>query len=490
VKTALSAGGRVDAQAISNRRALRRFQPITIALLDVVLVYAAFALAYLVRYELKIGPPIHQDIGFSAYQPIGLLLIAIMIPVLFVKDAYQPHMSTEVVDEFVTVFSAGTITVAAIVVIAAMLQQYEYSRAVVVYLWIFVILSVGSGRAFYRALQGVLHRRGIGVSRVLVVGDSDAGKMVMQSIMNRPDLGFHLAGFVYHQPKGKMRDFGRFRALGTVADVPKLIDGGTVDEIIIALPSSAHQEVWPILHLCERHGVDIKLIPDLFELSLGRVQVESVGGIPLLDVRERPLRSLARAVKRAVDVLFGGVALALSLPVLGVLALLIRLESKGPAFLRQDRVGLSGKRFTCYKLRTMRPDAEAMRDALDRMNETNGPIFKIRDDPRRTRLGRGIRRWSLDELPQFWNVLKGDMSIVGPRPPLPREVADYDDWHMRRLEVKPGMTGIWQVSGRSDLPFDEMVMMDVYYVDNWSLALDLKIMLRTILPVLARRGAY
>jgi exopolysaccharide biosynthesis polyprenyl glycosylphosphotransferase len=478
------------ARAASARRTLRRFQPLTVALLDIVLIYEAFALAYVVRYELKIGPAIHQNIGFSAYQPVGLLLLAIMIPVLFVKDAYRPRMSTEVVDEFITVFSATTIAVAAIVVIQAMLQQYEYSRGVIVYLWIFVILSVGSGRALYRALQGVLHRRGVGVSRVLVVGDSDAGKMVMQSIMNRPDLGFHLAGFVYHQPAAMMRDFGRFRALGTVADVPSLIDGGAIVEIIIALPSSAHEEVWPILHLCERHGVDIKLIPDLFELSLSRVQVESVGGIPLLDVRERPLRSLARAVKRGLDVLIGGIGLLLALPLLGVLALLIRLESSGPAFLRQDRIGLNGKRFTCFKLRTMRLDAESMRDALDSMNETAGPIFKIRDDPRRTRLGRGIRRWSLDELPQLWNVLKGDMSIVGPRPPLPREVAGYDEWHMRRLEIKPGMTGIWQVSGRSDLPFDEMVMMDIYYVDNWSLPLDMKIMLRTILPVLARRGAY
>jgi exopolysaccharide biosynthesis polyprenyl glycosylphosphotransferase len=413
-----------------------------------------------------------------------------MIPVLFVKDAYQTRMSSEVVDEFVTVFSAGTITVATVVVINEMLQQYQYSRAVIVYLWLFVILVVGSGRALYRALQGMLHRKGIGVSRVLVVGDSDAGKMVMQSIMNRPDLGFQLAGFVHHQAEARVRDFGRFRALGTVADVPGLIDAGTIDEVVIALPSSEHEQVWPILHLCERRGVDIKLIPDLFELSLSRVHVESVGGIPLLDVRERPLRSLARAVKRVLDLLIGGIGLLLALPVLSVLALLICLESRGPAFLRQDRVGLNGRRFSCFKLRTMRTDAEELRESLDEMNETDGPLFKMRDDPRRTRMGRRIRRLSLDELPQLWNVVKGDMSVVGPRPPLPREVADYDAWHMRRLEVKPGMTGIWQVSGRSDLHFDEMVMMDIYYVDNWSLALDLKIMLRTILPVLARRGAY
>jgi lipopolysaccharide/colanic/teichoic acid biosynthesis glycosyltransferase len=173
-----------------------------------------------------------------------------------------------------------------------------------------------------------------------------------------------------------------------------------------------------------------------------------------------------------------------------VLALLIRLESPGSPVLAQDRVGLNGRVFKCFKLRTMRDGAEDDQMALRAHNETQGPIFKMREDPRCTRLGRWIRRWSLDELPQIWNVLLGDMSLVGPRPPLPLEVAEYDADHMRRLEVKPGMTGIWQVSGRSELPFDEMFMMDIYYVDNWSLALDLRILIRTVVAVLGRHGAY
>jgi lipopolysaccharide/colanic/teichoic acid biosynthesis glycosyltransferase len=182
--------------------------------------------------------------------------------------------------------------------------------------------------------------------------------------------------------------------------------------------------------------------------------------------------------------------LILTAPITGLLGLLIRLESQGPAFLRQERVGVNGKPFTCLKLRTMRVDASDVQASLQAMNESDGPLFKLRNDPRCTPLGKRIRRWSLDELPQLWNVVRGDMSLVGPRPPLPHEVAKYDQRQMRRLEVKPGMTGIWQISGRSDLSFDEMVMMDIHYVENWSLGLDVTIMLRTVAAVLARHGAY
>jgi exopolysaccharide biosynthesis polyprenyl glycosylphosphotransferase len=314
--------------------------------------------------------------------------------------------------------------------------------------------------------------------------------MIMQRVASRSDLGYRLVGFVDHRDTAKMRDFGRFRALGTLADVPDLVENRAADELIVALPAAAHEEVWPVLSLCERHGVSLKLVPDLYEMSLSRVQVDDIAGIPLLDVREKPLRRVTRVCKRLIDLTISlGVGL-ISLPLLAVLALLIRLESPGSPVLAQNRVGLNGRVFKCFKLRTMRDGAEDDQIALRAQNETQGPIFKMRDDPRCTRLGRWSRRWSLDELPQIWNVLLGDMSLVGPRPPLPLEVAEYDADHIRRLEVKPGMTGIWQVSGRSELPFDEMFMMDIYYVDNWSLRLDLRILIRTVVAVLGRHGAY
>ncbi|MGI8967924.1 MAG: sugar transferase [Chloroflexota bacterium] len=461
-----------------------------LAALDAVLILTAFLLAYWIRYTLGVGPQIQQRASLQSYLPLALLLFATMGAVLFAKGAYRARMSNDVVDEMGTVVSAATLTVGVLVVITTMVHKALYSRGVIVYLWVLLIVLMALGRALFRAAQAHAHRRGWGTRRVLVVGATDAGKMAMQNMRNRPDLGYDLVGFVDHRDAGPVRDFGRFRALGVVADIPRLLATEAVDDVVIALPASAHEEVWPILTLCEHHGVGLKLIPDLFEMSLSRVQVDDIAGIPLLDVQERPLRRIERGAKRIIDIAIASVALVISGPVMCVLMAMIRAESRGPAVLRQERVGLNGRPFTCFKLRTMAENAADLRAALQQYNESEGPVFKMKEDPRRTRVGRRIRAWSLDELPQILNVFRGNMSIVGPRPPLPHEVSEYDPRTMRRLEVKPGMTGIWQVSGRADLPFDEMVLMDMFYVDNWSLALDIRIMIRTVMAVLTRKGAY
>jgi exopolysaccharide biosynthesis polyprenyl glycosylphosphotransferase len=312
----------------------------------------------------------------------------------------------------------------------------------------------------------------------------------MQSVMNRPDLGYHLEGFVEQNEAVQIRDFGRFHGLGRVADLEELLTSHPADEIIVALPASAHEESLSVLELCEKYNIGLKLVPDLFEMSLSRVRVDDIAGIPLLDVQERRFRRLETGIKRCLDVAVSMAVLALVTPLIALLALLIRLESGSPSLLRQVRVGLDGKPFVCFKLRTMRAGAEHLQHVLAPANQADGPLFKLRNDPRCTRVGRHIRRWSLDELPQLWNVLRGEMSLVGPRPALPHEVAQYQAHQRRRLEAKPGLTGPWQVSGRSDLPFDEMVMMDVNYVENWSLAFDLRIILRTFIAVLTRHGAY
>lgn len=479
---------RAGIKSESSRR--RRVSSLTLAALDVVLIYGAFALAYWLRYAVKLGPSIHDLTPFSGYQSVVLLLLGIMIPALLLKGAYRSRLSTEIADEVVTVISSATISIAAVVVISFMLHQLEYSRAVIGYMWVSLIVLLPLGRAGYRVLQGKLHRKGWAVRRLLVVGASDTGKMVMQSVAGRPDLGYEVVGFVDHQSLRRPQDFGRFRVLGTIDDIPALIEAEQVDEVIVALPASAHEHVWEIVNLCDRAGVGLKLVPDLFEMSLSRVQVDDIAGIPLLDVRELPIKWVSRALKRAIDIGVGTAVLVASFPLIAALAVIVRLDSEGPAFIKQERVGQAGRRFSCLKLRTMRVDADSMLPALQALNEASGPIFKMRSDPRCTRVGRLIRRWSLDELPQIWNVVRGDMSLVGPRPPLQREVDRYEAWQMRRLEAKPGVTGMWQVSGRSNLAFEEMVMMDLMYVDNWSLGLDLKILLRTVTAVVAARGAY
>jgi exopolysaccharide biosynthesis polyprenyl glycosylphosphotransferase len=225
-------------------------------------------------------------------------------------------------------------------------------------------------------------------------------------------------------------------------------------------------------------------------MSLSRVDVNDLGGIPIIGVRKTVIGRWQRAVKRLMDVALATTGGALALPFMGLIGLAIKLDSPGPVVFRQLRVGNGGRQFWCYKFRSMYEGAERDLERLRERNEADGAFFKIRDDPRRTRVGRWLRRTSLDELPQLYNVLRGEMSLVGPRPPLSSEVAQYEAWQMRRLEVAPGITGLWQVSGRSGVSFDEACLLDIYYIENWSPLLDIKILLRTIPKMLTGDGAY
>lgn len=480
--------------------AVRRLAPIILALFDLGVVYLAFLAAYWTRYDLRLGPHIRDQLGFDAYFPLLLPLLALMLVALWAKGAYRLRLGNELQDDFTVAFSAATISVATIVILAAMLQQYQYSRGVMIYLWVALILFLIVGRWLFRLGMTHLYRRGIGSRRLLVVGATDVGKMIMQGVAGRRDLGYELVGFVHTrldglngkgmEPSATPADFGRFRNLGYAPDVPALLERERIDEVIIALPASAHQEIWPILQQCDEGGIGFKIVPDTFELSLGRVQVDDIAGIPVLDVREQPLKRFKLAMKKATDLSLAVLLGVVFSPVLIVTAILVKLDSPGPVFFAQQRVGQGGRRFTCYKFRSMRKGSEDLITELHPFNEAKGPLYKMRDDPRLTRVGRFIRRHSIDELPQLWNVLKGDMSIVGPRPAIPQEVSQYEPWHNRRFETRPGMTGIWQVSGRSDLTFDEMVMMDIYYIQNWSLLLDIKILLRTVACTVTASGAY
>jgi len=285
-------------------------------------------------------------------------------------------------------------------------------------------------------------------------------------------------------------DLGRFKALGGLDSVGTAIKSERVDEVIITLPWTYHRTIMGLVRSCQAAGVRARVVPDLFQLSLSRVDFDDMGGIPLMGLKETAIPRAGRLIKRILDVALALVVLGLFSPVLGIIALLIRLDSPGPAVFSQRRVGEDGRPFDILKFRSMRVGAEEQQAQLLDLNQASGPVFKIKADPRITRMGRILRRSSLDELPQFLNVLRGEMSVVGPRPGLPSEVAQYQAWQRQRLEVPPGITGLWQVSGRSDLSFDEMCLLDVFYIENWSLGLDLTIMLRTIPHVVFADGAY
>ena len=471
-------------------RSYRAWLTLGLTLLDALLINVAFFIAYHARYEWQLIRPVGEAnyVPLREYIPVSFILTVILLVVYKVEGLYTQKRGTSWLDEVYTIFISTLAGMGVMIVITFFYRPYFYSRLLFGYAGISVTLTLGLGRLIVRQVWSSLRGRGLGVDRVLVVGAGEIGRAIMRSIMALPQLGYQVVGFIDDAVREKT--IGRFPSLGSTKDLPRLLQERTVDEVIITLPWTSHEEVIKMVAQCEKARVRVRIVPDLFQMSLSRVDVEEVGGIPLLGVKEVSIRGWNLALKRAIDVVISATTLLLLSPLILLIAALIKLESQGPALFRQTRIGRNGKPFTLYKFRSMRPEAEEELGEVRDLNETAGVFFKIREDPRRTRVGRALRRLSLDELPQMYNILRGEMSLVGPRPALPREVERYEEWHRRRLGVLPGLTGLWQVMGRSDLTFDEMVMLDLFYTENWSLWLDLKIMLMTIPTVLSGKGAY
>ncbi|RPJ59987.1 MAG: exopolysaccharide biosynthesis polyprenyl glycosylphosphotransferase [Acidobacteria bacterium] len=277
-----------------------------------------------------------------------------------------------------------------------------------------------------------------------------------------------------------------------LANLSTIISHEPVDEVIVALPLRRRRAlIEKIVEACEEQGIMVRVRTDLFDLRVARPQVDTIDGVPVVTIRSGPEEGWQLVLKRVIDFLGSAALLILLAPFLLLVALLVRLDSQGPVLFMQERVGLNRRRFKLIKFRTMVQEADKKQELFEALNEADGPVFKIRNDPRVTRLGRFLRQFSIDELPQLINVLKGEMSLVGPRPLPLRDVRLIDaQWHKRRFSVKPGLTCLWQVNGRSDLSFERWVRMDLEYIDTWSLALDLKILLKTIPVVFRGSGAY
>ncbi|MCL4370152.1 MAG: sugar transferase [Chloroflexi bacterium] len=467
------------------------FLDVALAVVDLLALNLSFLGAYFLRYVLQLGGevPGEFDVSYPDYVPVQAGMTAILLVTFVLKGMYRLPRGVSWLQEVSALFSTTSMGVMVLFAAVSMTRYPASSRALFIYFWLLAVASVGLGRLAHRLLMLLFRRRGVGVRRVLVVGGGNPlGRRIMHSIATERSGGARVVGFVDVEPG---EDFGRFRCLGTCDEVARVVDEQGVDEIVIALPAASNEERMRIIGHCRRRNVSFRVVPDLLQLQIDKVDVDTVNGLPLLAVRSGPqIRGWNLFVKRVLDVTVGVTLLTVLSPVLVLVAVAIKLDSPGPVLFRQTRVGRDGIAFTLYKFRSMKQGAEEELDQVLHMNEVTGPIFKIRNDPRMTAVGRLLRRTSLDEIPQLLNVLYGDMSLVGPRPPLPQEVQKYEEWHLRRLEVSPGITGLWQVSGRSEVPFDEMVMLDIYYVENWSLGMDISILLRTIPAVLTGGGAF
>ncbi len=489
------------------RRRTRSQHPALLFLIllgDALLINLAFIVAYFVRYQVQGGYNLtDQTIGlyyipYENYLSFEISITFGLLFILWLRGVYRIRPTVHWIGQFSAILSATTTGLVA-------LSIYEYfftkspdllfsssneaPRGLLIYTWIAATLLLFLGRQLISLGVSFAYRHGLRRARLIVIGAGRLGKMMMQHIAATPRLGYQVVGFIDAEDT-PITHFGRFQALGKIADLESIIRIHKIDEVLIALPSNQHQQIVRSVRLCERAGAEFKLIPDLHELSLSSIDMDTIEGIPLIGIKRTGIGPWQYVLKRAMDITIAGLVLLVGSPLWLLIALAIKLDSRGPILFKQERLGYQGQPFKLYKFRSMHNRAEKDLTRLQTRSDVSGPMFKLKDDPRRTRVGKLIRKTSLDEIPQLLNVLKGDMSLVGPRPPLASEVAQYEEWEKGRLEIRPGMTGLWQVRGRSELDFDEMVLLDLYYIENWSLRLDLQILLQTIPAVLFSRGAY
>ncbi|HOU13913.1 MAG TPA: undecaprenyl-phosphate glucose phosphotransferase [Anaerolineae bacterium] len=468
----------------------RNAAPAWVIIMDIVMINLAMGLAYLLRYRLQWFVDVIFDAPFTAYLLFSALFSVAVPLILWFGKSYSHWRGRVWIDQIFQI--ATTVATALVLALAGAFafRPLVYSRLLLLEAGFFMVVLIALGRGIALLIQAHLRRKGIGVRRTVIVGAGEVGRRVMRTLVARPDLGYSIVGYVDDNPDKGEGGLGRIKGLGDLDKLPGIIESESVDEVIITLPWTYQRRILNILRECERRKVAARLVPDLFQMSLSRVEVSDLGGVPLIEVREIAFSPIALIIKRVMDLFVASLGLLLGWPVLLLIALAIKHDSPGPVLFQQERVGKSHKRFIMYKFRSMRVGAEEELAKLREAAERDDITFKMRDDPRVTRVGRFLRRTSLDELPQLINIIKGDMSMVGPRPPIPAEVEQYQPWHLKRLTVPPGMTGLWQVSGRSELTFDEMVLLDLYYIEHWSPWLDIAIMLRSVPQVLLGVGAY
>lgn len=459
------------------RHMLPGLMALCIVVVDALLVAGAFLLAYLARFSMDENL---ATLSFDRYVRLAVLEAVFATILLATHGLYELEQPQSWPVRLRGIASSSATALVLAITVSYFLGDQAFSRLWLASGWVASMIGVAVWRAgahrFYENLRDALAPS----TRVLIVGANRLGREVAGELNG----SFHVVGYV---DNGTDLEHLELPLLGAISQLEELVQAYAVDELIIALPGNRREQVSRILARGFRRHVQVKIVPELGTLLPSRFEVHELGGRHYIGFV--PVAAVSW-VKRVMDLIVVGLGFLAMSPILAAIAVAIRLESPGPILYRQQRVGKDGRLFSMFKFRSMVVDAEQRLEALQAHNEATGPLFKMRRDPRVTRVGAVLRRWSLDELPQLLNVLRGEMSLVGPRPPLPKEVAEYEDWQLGRLRAVPGLTGLWQVSGRSEVPFHDMVRLDLHYIRNWSLALDFEILLRTIPAVITNRGAY
>jgi exopolysaccharide biosynthesis polyprenyl glycosylphosphotransferase len=449
----------------------KRIFAVNLWLLDLVLTAASFYLAYQLRVVVYAMGYLQQYTILGLPKYLWLLAIilpiwAILLPVFKVYSELTASPVAQIIRLTKGIFFAWMTLLGVQFFVTS--DQADRHRVIAVFTLVvnyFLLVS-------YRLVLIRTKKHGaLDVRHIAVVGTAESAREFARKIEQHRDWGLSLAGVF--DPK----------------DVRTFLEKGGVDELIVVMDKEPIGEFSDTFLLCEELGITARVVLNFFPHSFARTEFENFGGFPLLSFSTTPTNEVLMFVRRIMDVVIVCLAGPFALLIVGISAIAIKLTSPGPVFFKQERCGLNGRVFTMYKLRSMVDNAEQSRAELETLNEMDGPVFKSSRDPRRTAIGKILRKFSIDEFPQLFNVLRGDMSLVGPRPPLPQEVARYERWQRRRLSMKPGITCLWQISGRNEVSFQDWMKLDLTYIDNWSLLLDLKILLKTVPVVLLGKGA-
>ena len=456
---------------------------------------AFFSAFYLRNLVLPLLAPERFPTGLYPLQeylkvyPIVLIIWSVL---LFTYHSYHSHRTIPVSREALTILRVVVVGNVILATLAYLIPLRQLSRAWFILFGVLSALFLVIEKIAVRVIARYVRLKGLNYRTILIVGTGRRAIEVARMIEGHKYWGYKILGFVSDGHR-LSNGWARYRIFGSVPELRALLERGLqaepIDEIVFAVTRKKLDEMKQIFLYCEELGIRARVAMNFFQNRVARIEIEQLEGIPFLTFTTTPSDETQLAFKRLLDIAVSSALLLLATPVILFAALCIKLTSPGSVLFKQQRVGLNGRSFTLYKFRTMIADAHERRCEVDHLNEMNGPVFKMKGDPRVTPIGRVLRKFSLDELPQLWNVLKGDMSLVGPRPPIPEEVASYHRWHRRRLSMKPGLTCLWQISGRNEIDFDRWMQLDLQYIDNWSPGLDLKILLRTIPAVLSGRGA-
>lgn len=451
---------------------------------DLCLVGGAFFLAYYVRNRDEALSPIGQLSWFL------ILFVALWGFFLYFSGMYASFRLKKMSEVSLIIYQAAWFSFFTFAGLCYALRIAHISRLFVLFAFVYAALFLLTEKMVLVQFFRSLRKKGFNYKNILIVGTGERARHFIQWIDNNKEFGLKIIGLIAADKNSVGENVAGHEIIGTFGDIPAIQRQNALDSVLFAVPYTLFDKIEDPVRYLETVGVKIDIALDHFSHRLTSAKQTEFCGVPLLTFESTPERLLPLLIKRLFDIVLSGIALVLLAPALAVVALFIKTTSRGPAFFIQERGSLNGRKFKLCKFRTMVADAESRLEELQALNEMKGPAFKVKNDPRITRIGKFLRKLSIDELPQLWNVFKGDMSLVGPRPPLIDEIAQYDDWHRRRLSMRPGITCLWQVNGRNKITdFAQWAKLDLEYIDNWSLRLDLKILLKTIPVVLFGIGA-